>query len=291
MSVELTEQFKDEAAKDQNRPIELYDIYLGSQDVCDEQTYHFCTTNKRISFFDLDGEEENYLPLRIKREAMPSSNQLEVEMFAGEFDNTDLAWSSWVSTVDLRAKRVVVRKVFLDLLDDPTQAKIIFDGIINGVAEISEASVKINVRSKLKSLSIQPGALQGLYCIHIFGDELCAFNIAATRSSGQTVDAGSSVNEIIDAARAEADDYWNDGVILFTSGQNAGERRKIVDFISAEHRIVMDFSLFYVPAEGDQYTIERGCDKSLTVCTGRFGNQANFLGFPFIPQLINPIKG
>jgi len=283
----LTQQFKDEANKSQNRPIELCDIYLGSQVSTDSQTYYFCTNNAKITFWNLDGIQKEYLPLGLKRSSIPASNQLEIETVGSEFDNVDRAFSNWLATKDLRGKRVVIRKVFLDLLTDATHAKILFDGIINAVSELTELSVKIECKSKLKSLSVETGRMQQLYCNWIFGDTECGYNINSTKVTGQTVDSGTTT-EIIDAARTEADDYWNDGVIEFTSGANDGEKRKVVDFILAQNKLILDYALPNIPQAGDTYNLERGCDKSLTVCTNRFGNQANFGAFPSIPMLINP---
>jgi hypothetical protein len=286
----LTTQYKDEAAKEENRPIELYDFYLGSQGACDANTFYFCTDNKRAQFWNLDGVLQYYTPLGIKRSAIPASNQLEIEAVSGEFDNVDRAWSNWLNTVDLRGRRVVIRKVFLDLLTDPLHAKVMFDGIINAVAELTELSVKIECKSKLKSLAVETGRMQQLYCNYIFGDEFCQFNVAATRITGQLVGAGSTTGFIIDASRTEADDFWNDGVIQFNSGVNSGLKRKVVDFILAEHKLILDYALPQAPNTGDLYSVEKGCDKSFDVCKNRHNNQANFGGFKHIPQLINPIS-
>ncbi len=287
---DLTVQYKDEAVKDANRPIELYDLYFGSQNSCDTQTFYFCTDNKRVYFWNLDGVLQYYQPIAVKRSSIPASNQLEIEAVSGEFDNVDRLWSNWLNTVDLRGKRVVVRKVFLDLLNDHTHAKVMFDGIINSVSELTELSVKIECKSKLKSLSLETGRLQQLYCNYIFGDEFCGLDISTTRINGQTVDAGSTTVAVVDAARAEADDRWNDGIIQFMSGVNQGLKRKVVDFISSQHKLILDYALPQAPAVGDLYTIERGCDKSFDACRNRFSNQANFGGFKNIPQLINPMK-
>ena len=287
---DLTVQYKDEAIKEANRPVELYDFYLGSQNSCDTQTFYFCTDNKRIYFWNLDGVLQYYQPLGIKRSAIPASNQLEIEAVSGEFDNVDRLWSNWLNSVDLRGKRVVIRKVFLDLLNDQTHAKVMFDGIINAVSELTEVSVKIECKSKLKSLAVETGRMQQLYCNYIFGDEFCQLDVSTTRINGQTVDAGSTTVAVIDAARAEADDWWNDGIIQFSSGVNNGLKRKVVDFIAAEHKLILDYALPQASAAGDLYTIERGCDKSFDICRNRFSNQANFGGFKHIPQLINPIK-
>lgn len=287
---DLTTQYKDEAQKQENRPIELYDFYLGSQGPCDSLTYYFCTDNKRCQFWNLDGVLQYYIPLRIKRSAVPASNQLEIEAVSGEFDNVDRAWSNWLNTIDLRGRRVVIRKVFLDLLTDQTHAKVMFDGIVNAVAELTEISIKIECKSKLKSLAVETGRMQQLYCSYIFGDEFCQFNVAATRIDGQTADEGSSTRFVIDAARTEADDFWNDGVIQFTSGVNNGLKRKVVDFIAAEYKLILDYALPQAPDAGDTYSVEKGCDKSFDVCKNRHNNHANFGGFKHIPQLINPIS-
>jgi uncharacterized phage protein (TIGR02218 family) len=34
---------------------------------------------------------------------------------------------------------------------------------------------------------------------------------------------------------------------------------------------------------GDAFTIRAGCDKRLATCAAKFGNVANFRGFPHIP--------
>ena len=286
----LTTQYKDEANKDTNRPVELYDLYLGSQNSCDTQTFYFCTDNKRIYFWNMDGVLQYYQPIKVNRSAIPASNQLEIEAVSGEFDNVDRLWSNWVNTLDLRGKRVVVRKVFLDLLNDQTHAKIMFDGIINTISELTELSVKLECKSKIKSLSLETGRIQQLYCNYIFGDEFCQLDVSTTRLNGQVVSAGSTTVAVIDVVRAEADDWWNDGIIQFMSGGNQGLKRKVVDFISVQHKLILDYALPQAPAAGDFYTIERGCDKSFDVCQNRFNNQANFGGFKNIPQLINPMQ-
>ena len=286
---DLSVQFKEEALKTENRPIEIYDFYLGSQGSCDAETYYFTSDNKKTRFWNIDGVLKEYLPLSLKRSAIPATSQLEIEAVTGELDNVDRLWSGFLNTIDLRGKRVVMRKVFLDLLTDPVHAKVMFDGVINAVAELTETSVKLECKSKLKSLSVETGRMQQLYCSYIFGDEFCSFNVAGTRLTGQIVGAGSGTGFIIDPARTEADDYWNDGILYYTSGLNLGLKRKIADFVSADHKVILDYTLPHAPVAGDTYSIERGCDKSFDVCKNRFANQANFGGFKHIPQLINPM--
>ncbi|MBU1863890.1 MAG: phage BR0599 family protein [Candidatus Omnitrophica bacterium] len=288
MRDELTTEFKNEAAEDQNRPIELYDIYLGDQETADSETRYFCTNNRPLNFWNLDSDVKAYLPLGIKRSAIPVSNQLEVEAVSSELDNVDRLWSNLLATVELRGKRVVIRKVFLDLLTDETHAKVMFDGILNGISELTETSVKLECRSKIKSLDVETGVMQQLYCNYIFGDEFCGFDAGSTGVTDQSVDGGSTTTEIIDAARGEADDYWNDGVISFTSGNNSGQKRKVVDFINADKKNVLDYALPHEPQPGDTYDLEQGCDKAYATCKNRFNNHANYEGNLHLPPLINP---
>ena len=281
----LPAAYKQEAAKSQNRPIELYDFYLGSQDITDAKTYYFCSDNTKVSFWNLDGILRNYIPMSLQRSAVSTSSKLEIDTMTGSFDNVDFAWSHWLATVDLRGKRIVIRRVFLDLLTDATHAKIVFSGVINRI-QVTEEKVNLECRSEIKSLEVETGVLQQLYCPYVFGDAFCKLTIP--KLLNQTIDAGSTTTEIIDAARTEVDDWWNDGLVSFIDGGNIGEFRKVVDFIAATNKIILDFSLPKAPATGDRYNIERGCDKAYDSCKGRFANQARFGGFKDIPQLINP---
>jgi len=286
----LTTEFKAEAAKANNRPCELYDIYLGSQDVKDSKTYHFCTDNTKVSFWNLDGDAQDYTPLNLTREPINANSQLSVDSVGGEFDNADLAWSNWIAspiTGDLRGKRVVIRRVFLDLLTSSTHCKILFDGIISQVEELRIEKVKVRIRSKISSLSVITGALQNIDCPYILGDDWCGVN--NTPITGQTADSGCTTTTVVDAARTEADDYWNRGFIKFTSGQNEGIERTIIDFDADTDTLTLDYALPYAPAEGDTYEIRRGCDQAFDTCKNVFGNQANFGGCKDIPQTMNPV--
>lgn len=289
---DLTELYLAQARAEQSRPAELFDIYLGDQNsdgswTADADTHYFGTDVQPITFPNLDDASQSYLPARIKRGAFSTSAKLEIESQTSEFDNVDQAWSTFLANVDLRGKRVVVRRVFLDLLTDITHAKILFDGIINKVTDISERSIKIEVKSNMKSLDVQTGVLQQLYCPYVFGGTRCGEDRDATKVTGQEVDSGTTTT-IVDATRTEADDYWNEGVIEFTDGDNEGEKRAVRDFIQSSHTLYLDYALPNTPSAGDKYTLYQGCDKSFAICGSRFDNKANFGGFPHIPQEINP---
>lgn len=284
----LTPEFIAESAKQQNRPRELWDFYLGAQNVKDANTYHFCSDNIRLTFWNLDGDVQEYLPLSLTRDGINSNSDMSTDTLSGEFDNADLAWSRWIAdpqTGDLRGKRVVVRRIFKDLMTDKAHCKILFDGIVSGVESLTFEKAIISVRSLMNSLDVETGCLQSIDCDYILGDEWCGY--VNTPVTGQTIDAGSTTTAIIDAARTEADDYWKDGFITFKSGQNIGQIRTIINFDLATKTLLLDYALPYTPAAGNTYDIRRGCDQAYDTCKNKFANQANFSGCKDIPQAMN----
>jgi len=70
--------------------------------------------------------------------------------------------------------------------------------------------------------------------------------------AGGIGDAGSTVR---DAARTEANDFWNNKIIRFTSGANSGISRVITDFLAATDDIVWAGDLPAIPGVGDTYDI------------------------------------
>jgi uncharacterized phage protein (TIGR02218 family) len=75
------------------------------------------------------------------------------------------------------------------------------------------------------------------------------------------------------------------GRVSWASGANAGRSAEV-----ASHSVsggVRQLMLLEAPvrpiALGDDFTVVAGCDKRLETCRSRFGNVANFRGFPHIP--------
>lgn len=68
-------------------------------------------------------------------------------------------------------------------------------------------------------------------------------------------DAGSTAGILRDAARTEANDYWNGALLIMTSGVNIGIGRMIEDFLAATDDIVLMADFPAVIAAGDRYII------------------------------------
>lgn len=82
---------------------------------------------------------------------------------------------------------------------------------------------------------------------------------------------------------SRVDDWFSGGVLLFTSGANAGIRASIADFVSMGGFFTLATALPNVPADGDTFDAWPGCDKTRTTCESKFANLARFGGFPYVP--------
>lgn len=286
MPLNLPPALNTEKAKTQVEVADLYDFVLTTQ------TLRFTNYTKDISFFDLGGSPATYTALPLRRESAETNLDLRADSIRIQVDNVTKAMSSYIANNEFRGRRLVIRRVFVNLLSDAANYQPIFDGIMDRPL-VGNTQAQIEAISRLGFLSrLGPRRMYGLRCNWRFAvsppDSGCANGISASTlkdtMTGQTVDAGSTATVIVDAARAEAANYWKIGIVTFTGGTaaNVGQKRRVI--ASQSGQFTLDFSLPATPAAGDTYDIERDCDLSLDDCTNRFANQANFGGFPSIPM-------
>ncbi len=267
-----------EKEQEKTRPIELYDIYLGSQTSVDDDTLFFAVCPERVSFWDIEDSPQLYLPIGISRSNIKHNMDLAIDYFNARLDNVNLALSALIASTDFRNKRVILRTVFLDKLSAPEDATILFDGVMDKPS-ISEKSMSVQVVSRL-NLKKKTGRLYQLMCGWIFGGTYCTFDRTSTKVSS-TVTSGSTTSIIQDSSRTEATDYFKHGLIEFTSGENNGEKRRVTGFTGSQ--ISVDIVLPYTPGIGDAFDLYQGCDKTLDWCHDKFVNRANFGGFHTLP--------
>lgn len=158
----------------------------------------------------------------------------------------------------------------------------LFTGIISDV-EFGRTYAKIKVLSQLELLSFpwpalvyQPGCVWDLYGTG------CNLSKATFTVSGAVV-AGTLAISSFSTNLSQADDYFDLGVIAFTSGLNSGITRTIKSYLHASGLVTLVLPLNNLPVAGDAFNIYPGCDHSLTTCTDKFSNSVRFRGFPYIP--------
>ena len=264
----------------QIEPLEVYDIYL------DDQTLHFTAFDRDVSFFDPDGDAQTYTALGISRGEIQTTVETRVDACTIRLDNVNLAMSSYAGSNEFRGRRVTIRKIFADIsgtwdVDDDVY---LFSGIMD-IPTIGEQIMEMRCVSRAGTFNVEaPKRSYTLSCPWKFAasgctDGLSAATLYATASG--TTDAGSTVSVINDTERTEADDYWNYGELEFTAGANDGVKRMVTDSVK-DTSVTLNRTLDTIPSAGDTYTIKRGCDKTITRCSG-LGNAAAFGGFFTLP--------
>ena len=289
-----------ELAKHQNQPIELLDIFFGSQSNDDASTLHYALgTDAPINFFNVDGVSKTYTPLPVSRSEVTNVLDTETCALTLQMENINRTFQAFFfqGADFMRDKRILLRHVDLNALAAAGDAVIILDGTIASV-RITEKVCQLELAGAIGNLNFQTGRKIDRLCPLTFAGSLCAAGVnTATLKQEQTdtVAVGSTKTSIKLATVNNADKYYAIGEMEFTSGQNLGQTRKVITWTQSTKTAVVDFGFTYTPQAGDAIKIRRGCDKTFNECKTRYteidaanGNTANFHGFPTVVDSVNP---
>ena len=153
-----------------------------------------------------------------------------------------------------------------------------FLGIV-GAIDGGGADLVVSVNSPLNILQLSlPRNLYQPNCLNSFGDQACGINLAAYTNADSAQAASNALNIV--CGNAFAADYYDHGMLTFTSGINAGFSRSVET--SANQVINLATPFFYAPSVGDRFTLTPGCDKSF-LCCAKYTNTANIRCHPFVP--------
>lgn len=81
------------------------------------------------------------------------------------------------------------------------------------------------------------------------------------------------------------DGWFTNGVIKWTSGQNAGLYNQVRAWTQSTSRIQVWGATRWPVAVADTFEIVPGCDKTAAMCKARFSNKINFRGEDFLPGM------
>lgn len=115
---------------------------------------------------------------------------------------------------------------------------------------------------------------------------LCMVDIAsATYTKTGTLTHVTSKQVIRDSTRAEAADFFGEGVLTFTDGLNANLSQK-VKIHAADGTFTLSLPMIFTPEVGNAYSVHAGCRKRLDEdCETKFDNTLNFGGEPHRPTV------
>jgi len=259
-----------EKDKAQNRPVELYQIYL------DETTLYLAAFDADIEFFNEAGAPARYYASGIRRTPIRANVESKVDECTVMLANVSRELSALFAHTEFIGRRMKIIKVFLDLLHDPDHAVTVFDGIMDAPS-LDEKAMQVKVLSRLDTLGIiTPRRRYRKLCNWKFGSPECGVNLASVTVTGVVSGIGSNGMTLTLSGRSEPAGYYEDGVLTI------GRESRIV-IASNGSTITVDFP-FTEAKVGDSYTLRRGCDRTYDrSCVGRFNNGARFGGFLSIP--------
>lgn len=157
----------------------------------------------------------------------------------------------------------------------------IFTGYVGDV-QIQGKQIKLTVESSLALLNATfPRAYILPACSNTLYDGICGVSRANYTYTG-TVGANPTATSFALSGVIQADGFFAQGKVTFTSGENAGQTRSVKSYVGGV--ITLTYPLYAVPAQGDGVTAIAGCDKTRATCTNRFNNLSHFRGFPYVPD-------
>jgi uncharacterized phage protein (TIGR02218 family) len=199
--------------------------------------------------------------------ALSSASITEADIGAGRYDNAKVT----IYRVNWRdvSQRVIVRKGFL------------------GQVQRGKAQYTAELRGLASPLDQSCGRTFQRTCQWKLGDGRCQVDLSASgrHGTGAVTAINNQFDIIASGLGAFASGAFERGVITWTSGANDGQTMDLTGSLLTGSSTLL--SLMIPMGEpvaiGDAFTITVGCDWKSTTCQTKFGNIANFGGFPDMP--------
>jgi uncharacterized phage protein (TIGR02218 family) len=193
----------------------------------------------------------------------------------GDLPFLEAAWQGQLDGALLQLERA-----FMPAYGDTSPGTVVlFSGRISDI-DCSRTGIDMKCRSHLELLNIQmPRRLWQASCTHIFGGPMCQFNRA---SLAVTFPAGAGSTQTAITGAPSSTTPFALGTITGTTGANAGYSRTVAEFVSGG-TVTVKLAFLSPVANGDEFQLLPGCDRTIATCTNVFNNAVHFGGFPYIP--------
>ena len=131
------------------------------------------------------------------------------------------------------------------------------------------------------------GNIHSRNCPYDFGDSgTCTVDVGALSYStvrvATVVSRSSFRGHSVDLPSSLGDNYFDLGMLVWTSGNNTGFVTEVQEYTDATRGITLQLSTPFDIVVGDLFGISPGCDKRTVTCNA-YSNIVNFGGSPFMP--------
>lgn len=255
-----------------NQPIELYECYL------DTGTLYFAGTEDFVTF-----GVQTYTPIGLRRSPVQTSTELDVDEVRFQIDNVDLAQSARIIATDFTGRRLWIKKVFRENLSSASLYITVFDGRMDEPT-LDQSKLTLKVRSWLDAMHHSvPRRVYSTLCNYQLYDEWCTapVNTPSNQVTGTALGT-STASFIASAPISNGNNYWVIGTLTIKTGSNANLGREVLT--SSADAALVRIPFPYTINSGDQYSMKRACRHTVVDCKSKFGNYANYGGFPVTPK-------
>lgn len=191
-----------------------------------------------------------------------------------------LPWPEAALGGALDGARVLIERLFFAVGGGPVGTVMIFSGRVSDVSG-SRSTVSVSVKSDIELLNV--GSPRNIYqagCMRTLYDEGCGVRRERFTVDGRVTADSAGATELR-CNLTQADGWFDQGVVKFTGGRNAGLTRTVKSHRSGSLNFAL--RLPHPPKTGDTFKIYPGCNKTQQTCGQKFDNVIHFRGFPYIP--------
>jgi len=168
---------------------------------------------------------------------------------------------------------------------DTTESILISKGNLGEVTR-GRTGFEAEFRSLSHKLQQKKGRTYMGYCDAKVGDSRCGVDLTSATYRGTGSISGINNRRFtVSGLSSFETDWFNSGIITFTSGQNNAAIYEVKRFTQSGSTAVLEL-WFPTPSPvsiGDTFSITAGCQKDSTTCRVKFNNIENHRGFPFMP--------
>lgn len=275
--------FQEAIIGDNLKIAELYEIALSNG-----TTLYYTTHSEQVVW---GNPSRIYNSVPIERNHISNNINLEMDTVEISLQNITGELFDEIYKNVLDAATITIKLINWEDSYAPDLETILYVGTAD--VEFDRRVLKLACKSLINSLNVViPRQLYQEPCNHTLFDSNCNLKQSANKHSGVVTTA--SLNKLllvdnnikvnINGANPSDITLYNLGEIHATSGNNEGQRRMIRVAIPSNILVMTPFSNAF--EVGDTYDAYPGCDKRVAeTCDAVFSNEANFLGFIFVPQI------